>query len=245
VDFPAFSPEKTKSLAFFSYLAFLLQFCPLQPADNGARERFASIGIEPGKPFNPDTLWSEMRSAIEIGMRQGLKAIEANAAAPETAGDLFGTRRSMKNSYLNRATGAMVGIYGSSKTETVSFVFHKDAADQPLDGATKRYTIRFDKGQFPPVKGFWSVTLYDDKSKLLSANSINRYLINASMLPGMARGADSGLTIYIQKSPPGKGLESNWLPAPDGPFFLQFRCYWPDGPIVDGKWVAPRPVPTS
>jgi hypothetical protein len=242
VDFPAFSPEKAKSLEFFNYLSFLLQFCPVQPADQGTRERLAGIGIESGKPFNPEAFWSEMRSAIEIGMRQGLKAIEANVAATEGTGDLFGARRAMKNSYLNRATGAMVGVYGSSKLDAVSFRFDKDIANKSLDGATSRYTIHFEKGQLPPVKGFWSLTLYDQKSKLLSANALNRYLINSSMLPGMARSADGGLTIYIQKDPPGKGLENNWLPAPDGLFLLQFRCYWPDGPIVNGKWAPPAPV---
>ena len=76
-----------------------------------------------------------------------------------------------------------------------------------------------DFAQLPPVKAFWSLTLYDAKTKLLTANPINRYLINSAMLPNMVLGADGSLTIYIQKDSPGKTLESNWLPAPDGPIY--------------------------
>jgi hypothetical protein len=32
-------------------------------------------------------------------------------------------------------------------------------------------------------------------------------------------------------------LESNWLPAPDGPFALALRIYWPEQDILDGVWM--------
>jgi hypothetical protein len=162
--------------------------------------------------------------------------------ATKTSTDLFGTRDYMANNYLNRATGAMFGLYGNSKDEVFHFHFLKDSSGQALDGSANRYTIHFDGGQFPPVSAFWTLTLYDAKTKLLTVNPTNRYLINSTMLPNMMLGADGSLTIYIQKESPGKNLESNWLPAPDGLFFLQLRCYWPDPTILGGKWVAPEPV---
>ncbi|HXW20707.1 MAG TPA: DUF1254 domain-containing protein [Roseiarcus sp.] len=243
LDFPKFSPDKVKSLAFFDYLSFLLQFCPMRPADDAARETFAAMGVEPGKPFNLETLWPEMREALNIGMTRGLKAIEVSAATTDAGVDRFGTRRSMKNNYLNRAAGAMLGIYGPSKSEIFETSYHADIDDRPLDGAANRYALRFERGQYPPVKAFWSLTLYDGATKLVIANPLNRYLINSSMLQGMARGADGGLTIYIQKNSPGKNLEGNWLPAPEGPFFLELRCYWPDATLVDGKWSPPQVRP--
>ncbi|MGH6810445.1 MAG: DUF1214 domain-containing protein, partial [Ensifer adhaerens] len=33
--------------------------------------------------------------------------------------------------------------------------------------------------------------------------------------------------------------ESNWLPAPNGPFFVVMRLYWPKPDALDGKWKAP------
>jgi hypothetical protein len=139
----------------------------------------------------------------------------------------------------------MFGLYGSSKDEIFHFPFFNDSTGQVLDGSANRYTIHFDGGQFPPVSAFWALALYEAKTRLLTVNPINRYQINSTMLSNMVLGTDGSLTIYIQKESPGKTLESNWLPAPNGLFFLQLRCYWPDPAILGGKWIAPEPVRTA
>lgn len=74
----------------------------------------------------------------------------------------------------------------------------------------------------------------------LVANPINRYLINSPMMPAMKKNADGGVTLYIQNESPGKELESNWLPAPTGPFAMYMRLYWPKEEALDGKWKAPE-----
>lgn len=242
VDFPPYSPEKVKSLEFFGYLSFLFRFCPTVPGDEAARAKFAEIGIVPGKPFDPDSLSPEMKNALESGMAAGMKAIDGKAAIEKSAADLFGTREFMKNNYLNRAVGAKMGIYGNSKSEAYYFLWTKDADGNPLNGADSRYTLTFGKGKLPPVKAFWSVTMYDGKTQLLVVNPINRYLINSPMLPELKLNDDGSLTIYIQKDSPGKDKESNWLPAPDGPIYMVLRCYWPEKAILDGQWKLPPVV---
>jgi hypothetical protein len=102
-----------------------------------------------------------------------------------------------------------------------------------------RYTLRFAPGYFPPVNAFWSLTMYELPSSLLVANPINRYLINSPMLPNLKRDADGGLTLLIQHDSPGKGKESNWLPAPKGPFIVFMRLYWPKQEALDGTWKPP------
>jgi hypothetical protein len=120
-----------------------------------------------------------------------------------------------------------------------------DGAGQALDGSKHKYTIRFAKGQLPPVNAFWSVTMYDGKSQLLIKNSLDRYLINSPMLSAMKKGADGSVTLYIQKDSPGKSLESNWLPAPNDVIYLVLRLYWPTTtppsilPPGDGTWKPP------
>ena len=59
------------------------------------------------------------------------------------------------------------------------------------------------------------------------------------MLPDLKRDADGGLTLYIQKASPGADKESNWLPAPDGPFMLALRLYWPKPEALNGTWKQP------
>ena len=81
--------------------------------------------------------------------------------------------------------------------------------------------------------------MYDLPKQLLVDNAINRYLINSPMLPNLAKDADGGLTLYIQHQPPGKDKEKNWLPAPDGPFMVTMRYYWPKPELLEGQWKSP------
>ena len=81
--------------------------------------------------------------------------------------------------------------------------------------------------------------MYELPSRLLVANPLNRYLINSPMLPDLKRDADGGLTLYIQHDSPGEDKESNWLPAPSGPFLMFVRLFWPNPEALDGKWKQP------
>ncbi|MGB3727983.1 MAG: DUF1214 domain-containing protein, partial [Thermodesulfobacteriota bacterium] len=239
IDFPPYNAQTVKSLEFFNYLNFLLQFAPTVPGDKEARAKFTEIGIVPGEKFNSESLSPEIKKALESGMAEAVKTINDEAAHMKSAADLFGTREFMKNSYINRAVGAKLGLYGNSKSEAFYFIILTDDEENKLNAAENDYTLTFDKDKLPPVKAFWSVTMYDGKTQLLIENPINRYLINSPMLPDLKRNDDGSLTIYIQKDSPGKEKESNWLPAPDGPLYMALRCYWPKEAILDGEWKLP------
>ncbi|MDB6145577.1 MAG: cell envelope protein [Pseudomonas sp.] len=232
--------ERT-SLEFFNQLAFLLQFAPTHPSEIELRERFASIGIVPGKSFDPKTLSAATTAALKQGMQDGQKAIDARRT--ELAGKtdtLFGTREYLKNDYVARATGAQVGIGANSRQEALYPIYEKDSKGQKLDGSKHRYIIKFAKGHFPPVNAFWSLTMYKLPSQLLVKNPINRYLINSPMLPDLKRDADGGLTLYLQNTSPGADKEANWLPAPKGPFMAVMRYYWPKQSLLNGHWKSPK-----
>jgi hypothetical protein len=160
------------------------------------------------------------------------------ASGKVSPGDVFGTREFLKNNYLYRMGAAVLGIYGNSKQEAMYPPYYVDGAKEKLTGAN-RYTLHFASGQLPPVNAFWSLTMYEEPKSLLVANPINRYLINSPMLPELKRDADGGLTLIVQNESPGKDKESNWLPAPKGPFSMILRLYWPKDAAVDGKWTAP------
>jgi hypothetical protein len=97
----------------------------------------------------------------------------------------------------------------------------------------------------PPVNAFWSLTMYEMPASLLTANPLNRYLINSVMLPDLKKDADGGITLYLQKDSPGQDKESNWLPAPNGPFTSILRLYWPRQEALDGTWKQPPLVNVS
>ena len=237
------TPETQKtSLEFFNILNFALQFTPTVPSEKELMERFAKIGVGAGKTLDANKLSPELRTAMQQGMGDAwndLEALKKRIDAKEvTSGDLFGTREYLKNNYLYRMAGAVLGIYGNSKQEAMYPIYAVDAESQMLDGS-KRYALRFAPGQLPPVNAFWSLTMYQLPSSLLVANPINRYLVNSPMLSQFKRDPDGGITLLVQNQSPGKNKEANWLPAPKGPFLVVMRLYWPKEEVTEGKWTAP------
>jgi hypothetical protein len=110
------------------------------------------------------------------------------------------------------------------------------ALGQKLEGS-KTYAVTFAKGQEPPVNGFWSLTLYNDKH-LFHPNTLRRYSLGTKNV-SLKRNSDGSLTLYAGAKSPGKERESNWLPAPDGQFSLYIRAYWGMQGILDGSWKPP------
>jgi hypothetical protein len=245
-------PKIDKAMAAqdpFAYLSFLLSFCPATgPAavEEPLRARFAKIGIEAGKPFPLDKLTPEQKADLEAGMKSGYEKIkqhiagfgkEENGWRVTTSG--FGDRAAINGDWTLRAAAAMAGIYGNDAVEALYPMLAKDSDGNKPDCSKNRYTLTFPSGQLPPVNAFWSVTMYDGKTQLLIENPLNRYLINAPMLPELQKNSDGSLTLYIQKDSPGKDKESNWLPAGDGPIYVVMRLYWPKQEALAGEWKPP------
>jgi hypothetical protein len=53
---------------------------------------------------------------------------------------------------------------------------------------------------------------------------------------------DGSLILLIQNEPPEDAWTANWLPAPDGPFYLVMRLYGPEAAALDGTWMPPPVV---
>ena len=241
---PLSPADQKTSLEFFNILNFVIQFCPADPSEKELMARFAEIGIGMRKKFDAARLSPELKKAFADGMADAWKKLDdfqktSIDTGKVTSGDLFGSRVFLKNNYLYRFAGAVLGIYGNSKQEAMYPIYKVDAEGRDLDASGNSYTLRFAPDRLPPVNAFWSLTMYELPSSLLVANPLNRYLINSPMLSGLKRDADGSLTIYIQHESPGQDRESNWLPAPNGPFMAVLRLYWPKKEALDGGWKAP------
>lgn len=242
---PLTPADQKTSLEFFNILNFVLKFCPTVPSETELMARFGTIGIGAGKTIDLENLSPGMKKALADGMADAWKELEdfqetSINTGKVTSGDLFGSRNYLKNNYLYRFAAAVLGIYGNSKQEAMYPAYRVDAEGLNLDASKNSYTLRFAPKQFPPVHAFWSMTMYDLPASLLVENPLNRYLINSPMLPQLKLDADGGLTLYIQHDSPGADKESNWLPAPNGPFWAAMRLYWPKDAALEGKWLAPK-----
>ncbi|MDT7796059.1 MAG: hypothetical protein QOD59_5500 [Mycobacterium sp.] len=248
IDFvPPLTPDQQKtSPQFFQILGFALRFAPTLPSEKDLRARFETIGIGPEGNFEADKLTPEMRSAVEGGMADAWNELNTFKKDKVDTGEVgsaqfFGTAADLKGNYLYRMAGAVFGIYGNTPAEAIYPSFANDSTGAPLTGANN-YTFHFASGQLPPVNAFWSLTMYELPQSLLVANPLQRYLINSPMLHSLVPDTDGGYTFSIQNESPGPDKESNWLPAPKGPFMLVLRLYWPKPDALNGVWKAPQPV---
>jgi hypothetical protein len=138
--------------------------------------------------------------------------------------------------YFTRAAVAKSNIFVNSPHETKYFYQDFDADGQQLNG-NQAYRVTFPAGQLPAVKGFWSLTLYNEHH-FFSPNEIKRYSVGTKNKT-LVTAPDGSLTIYVQSTPPEGDKRANWLPAPKENFALYVRAYWPEENVINGTWTPP------
>lgn len=240
--------RKMSAETFFTRLATLLKSNPPPAAEAGVLEKLKAIGVVPGEKFDPARLDPAVAKGLEPSVTVALEKLLA--ASKEAGTPANGWRIPPMNlgafgpDYATRAVIALVGLGANLPQDAVYPSAYVDGEGKPLNGANK-YVIHFDRGALPPARAFWSVTMYDAESFFVP-NAINRYAIS-SWMP-LKKNPDGSLDILVQRDSPGKGKESNWLPAGGQDFNVTLRMYWPmeKAPsILDGGWKPPavRPAP--
>jgi hypothetical protein len=225
------------TVEFFTLLADLMKRNPPAPADAPALERFKAIGLIPGQGFDGkalDSRWDRLLPQLSYDriMLHAMSLKRENGWLFTTKTGLYATN------YLQRAFITAVGL-GANRPQDAVYPMSQRASLLEAYEGENTYTLRFEKGQLPPVRGFWSLTMYDEQVFFV-ANPINRYSMSLRTNPKFE--SDGSLVILIQNENPGPDKEANWLPAPKGKFHLMLRLYWPDEnepSILDGSWVVP------
>ncbi len=227
-------------LNFFVILNEMLRYNSPRPADEGLVATFKEIGLHPTQQFDSDSVNEAVRSGLmrAIPDAQGIMAIKGRSMAEIINGWLFlPGPKVFGTDYLFRAALEAVALLHGESEMTVGYIGNVDGQGKPLDG-THNYQLHFDVP--PPVLGFWSLTLYDGKTKLLVDNPIDRYSIG-DRTEGIKYGKDGSLTIYLRNGKPDGDASANWLPAPKGPFYVVIRAYNAGPEVFNGSW-SPPPV---
>jgi hypothetical protein len=237
IDFPPYDATRARTHDFIVYLNFLLQFTqPPVPEERPLMQRFARIGIAPGKAFDASKMDSSTMKAIDEGVADAQADMARTAKTTLSSNGLFGSRAALGNDYMKRAIAAEKGLYGNSVEEAWYGGYVGDGR--------KLSKIHFSKANLPPARFFWSVTLYALPDRFLYANPLKRYSIG-DRTPGVKYDSDGGLTLYIGHDSPGRERENNWLPAPAGPYSAVGRVYGPSPAAIAGKWTLPPAEPVS
>ena len=251
--FPDWNEGDQFTAAAFNYLDVMLKLAKPVASEKELRKKFAKLGIGTEKGFDINSFDENTQKAIEEGVKEGFQEIETfikeYSADPLSSAKIFGTRDFLTESakenyklddfYIPRAVAAHTGLYGNSGAEAIYPTYFVDSTGVLLNASENKYTITFKKDELPPVKAFWSLSMYDGKTQLFINNQLDRYLLNSNDIEAYEYNDDGSLTLYIQKESPGKQLESNWLPAPDGPFYCVMRLYGPKEEALKGSWVNP------
>ncbi len=227
--------NKMDSTTFFKRFAELLKMNPPLSQDKAIVEEMAQIGIVPGKDFDSTAVsQAALRNVPKLAQEKILEQEKivtqlVNGWRITTGTGKYGTN------YPARAYVAYIGLGANLPEDAIYPVTLQDSEGNALNGKN-RYVIHFEKGELPPVKGFWSLTMYDDQFFFVS-NPLNKYTV--SERNNLKTNEDGSIDIFIQHDSPGQDKESNWLPAPQGNFVLMFRFYWPEESIINGSWAPP------
>ena len=225
---------------FFASLAAALGKNPPRAADRPIVERLARIGVVPGAPFDAAARDSTRRAQLEGGLRDARAVLDTYDApsVPHVNGWRWTTNTGrFGTDYTYRAFIAQTLLAANLPEDAVYPETGVDAKGQPLTGA-RRYMLHFDGAQLPPARAFWSLTLYSPDHYLVP-NAIGRSTLRDANLK---RNADGSIDVAIQHDAP-SGDRTNWLPAPDGPFVVTLRMYWPLPAGLDGAYRVPAIQP--
>jgi hypothetical protein len=200
------------------------------------------IHLAPDQQF----VWSDLDAATQKGLTRAVKdalviiAEREKNFAPLVNGWVPAIMPGdQSNMPVYHAAVTKLGLLYSQKEVSTYHVGFVDGDDKPLNG-TNTYTLKLSPP--PPVAAFWSLTMYDAKTKLFVDNKSNRYAIG-DRTAGIKTEKDGSLTITMSlKEPSDATAKLNWLPAPKGSFYVVLREYSPGPAVLNGDWQPPKIV---
>lgn len=230
-------------LAFFDALGDALAADPPPARDACALRAFAKIGVGPGlhPTGGADLLVTRALVAAAHagpGVIDRIATIAQRRSRQDHNGWSFSPPDTAKfgTDYAHRALVGARGLAANVPSQAIYPHAYWDRDGHRLTGR-HNYVIHFRRAQLPPVRSFWSITMYG-RSLYLVPNAIHRYTVG-DRTRGLHYGRDGSLTIYIRHKPPPARQRANWLPAPVGRFELHLRLYEPKRTATNGRWEPP------
>jgi hypothetical protein len=238
-------------IGFFRSLDRIVQNEPWLEKDKVMIDMLKSIGIEKGKPFNPDP---KTQKILEVAIREAHSWLDVRyeaALVPYYEGRQWSTANlgefinnlptffEKADAYSLDARGLQFHfIFSSAKHPKAAQLFYlitlKDKQGQFLDGKS---SYRLSVPAPVPAKYYWSAVAYDRSTHTFIRNLPRPG--RSSQSPELQKNADGSVDVYFGPQPPA-GKESNWIPTnPEGKFEVIFRLYGPEKPFFDKTWKLP------
>jgi len=245
----AWSGLPPRGMEYWQRLDDVIQREPIAPRDVFFHAMLRPLGLTKGKRFRPDARQKKILSdAALVGEAMakansadrrfaGVKyrrsthwdyALQLDADAPETFWDLLDERAS----WFYEAVGAGPAMAPKRPGPSSAYLSaYKDKAGKWLDGGTS-YRLRVPSN--PPIKLFWSVTVYDVDTRALIRNK--QKIADRSSRMDLRKNRDGSVDIYCGPKAPA-GFEKNWIPTVGGRnWFAYFRFYQPTDAYFNRSW---------
>jgi len=197
------------------------------PGDKVMMGMLASLGIEKGKPYNPDAKTKKaMRQAVIDAyyyMQHRYDTVTSNIRWWKDRQWWDVLFHDAKNEFTWE-TEDLINIDKRSDRFFIGTFYPKKVGPKPAtyylisprdkDGnqlkAGKTYSLTIPKDM--PVKQFWSLIVYDRDTWAFIYNPEKRAGLGSFDLPEMKKNTDGSVTLYFGPKAP-SGLESNWIPT--------------------------------
>ncbi|TBR56876.1 hypothetical protein B4U84_25825 [Westiellopsis prolifica IICB1] len=223
-------------LRFYEALGIVMQNIPILPQEKALIDQFAQIGLNAEVGFDYESLTFATKmglaQAISVG-KQIVAAKEKNLGITNNGWSYNLQTGRFGTDYLLRSAIFKAFPFVTVPEEAIYPMVRTDEQGETLNGS-RCYLLKLEK--VPPVKGFWSLTVYDQDGFLVE-NPIRRYAIG-DRTKGLKYGEDGSLEVYLQHEQL-KNKESNWLPVPFGEFYLVLRAFYPKSELLDGTYEFP------
>ncbi|MFN8151401.1 MAG: DUF1254 domain-containing protein [Solirubrobacterales bacterium] len=230
--------------AFFDAMSQRLASDPPPVEDACALKAFAVAGITAGATPSASAdplVQAALTAAWQAGDRLVDKSYDKIQSESREEHDGWSFSRpdagDFGQDFAYRATVASAGLASNIRSEAFYPQAHVDSEGRPLKG-TRDYVVKFAAGELPPVRAFWSMTMYDSEHWLVD-NPIGRYAVG-DRTDGLIYSKGGSLKIYISHDAPAGNKAANWLPSPEGSFQLNLRLYEPQPSAYSGGWEPPK-----
>ena len=238
-------------MAYWDLVNAYVQKEPMADRDRFFYAWLKDLGIEKGKPFNPNAYQKEiLLEGVKTGMAMA-QATAFNKTKAKFASSLYGNDSGWEDAMAGMDPKIDLETY-SMFNERTSYTFeavttsagmvsrvagkgsaylgsYYDADGNALMGANN-YSLHIEPN--PPAALFWSITVYDIKNRLIIKNETRRADLS-SRSEKLVTNSDGSVDLYFGPKAP-KGKENNWIQSnKDQSFFVYLRLYGPKEAFFD------------
>jgi len=252
-----FNTVHANNIKFYEELWHVLQKEPISFLDPELRGQAAAIGIQKGKPFEPD---ERMKKILTDAVAVGNATARAISLRPRDPKAYLFEGKQWYTGFVGKDYQWLLDKgEGGRNMDARTLFFYSATVNTPamaleIPGVGSNYAFatadkegNLLKGEetykvtIPanvPAKDFWSVVVYDPQTRSeLQVPGGSKYPSKNNKRDALVYNKDGSVTLYFGPTPPKDAPEANWTQTvPDKAWFVLLRLYGPLQPWFDKTW---------